>query len=341
MEELRICVIGSGRLGEVHARAWGKVPAARVVGVSDPIEARARALGNEIGCLWFTDTDQMLDVCADQEEANVASVAVPSAYHCACTLAAMDHGMHVICEKPMALTLEDGLALAQRGRDGYPALALGFCKRFMGQVHVVRDLVQSGRLGRPVLYRHFSGWEVRPKPWIMDKHLGGGPLFDIACHYVDQWRVIFGSDPVRVKASGLTIMTDSPDKPVETDPQVDTFTMNVEYASGDIGMYSTSWGLPKGVTSATIEDCLGTHGLLQIETERVTLIQRGGAEEVFEGLSTDMYVQQLVAFAEGIREGKAVAASAEDGMWALHTSLAALESIQTGEAVRVPRPGAS
>jgi predicted dehydrogenase len=114
--------------------------------------------------------------------------------------------------------------------------------------------------------------------------------------------------------------------------------MTVEYASGDIGMLSMCWGLPKGVTGQTLEDCLGTHGLLKIEPAEVTWAKRGGEEEVFDGLSTDMYLRQLLAFAEAIREDKPVAATDEDGLWALHTSLAALRSIETGEAVAVDPP---
>jgi len=332
--ELNVCVIGCGALGTVHAQAWPKVPGAKVVAVADPWVERAQALGEKMGCPWFASAAEALQV----EGVNTASVAVPSAYHRECTVAALERGCHTICEKPIALSLEDGRAMIRLARERDLVLTYGFCKRFMGQVHTVRDLVQGGKLGRPVMYRHVSAWEIRPKPWIMDKHLGGGPLFDISCHYSDQWRVIFGSDPVRVKASGLTIMQDSPDKPAETDPQVDTFSMAVEYASGDVGMLSMCWGLPKGVTGGSLEDCLGTHGLLKLEPAKVTWLRHGGEEEAFDGLSTDMYLDQLVAFAESIREGKPLAATGEDGLWALQTSLAALRSIETGAAQAVLGP---
>lgn len=338
MQQLNVCIIGCGALGQMHARAWASVPDARVLAVADPWIERAQALAGELDCPWFPSAEEALQV----EGLNVASVAVPSAYHRDCTVAALQRGCHVICEKPIALSLDHAREMIRLADERQLKLAFGFCKRFMGQVHTVRDLVQ-GRvgapvLGRPVMYRHVSAWEIRPKPWIMDRHLGGGPIFDISCHYTDQWRVIFGSNPVRVKASGLTIMRDSPDKPAETDPQVDTFAMTVEYQSGDIGMLSMSWGLPKGVTGQTLEDCLGTHGMLRIETQKVTLVKHGGEEEVFAGLSADMHPAQLNAFAEAIREDQPVAASGVDGLWALQTSLAALKSIETGETVPVPGP---
>ncbi len=333
MGELKVCVIGAGALGQVHARNWPTVPGARVVAVADPWTERARALGEEVGCPWFADYREALQVAG----LAAVSVAVPSALHRECTVAALERGCHVICEKPIALSLADGREMIRTAEARGLKLAYGFCKRFMGQVQTVRAIVQSGRLGRPVMYRHASAWEIRPKPWIMDKHLGGGPLLDISCHYTDQWRVVFGSNPVRVKAAGLTIMDSSPDKP-DIDPQVDTFTMIVEYASGDIGMLSMTWGLPKGVTGQTLEDCIGPRGLLTIETARVERRGPAGEQEVFEGLSTDMHPLQLKAFADAIREDKPVAASGEDGLWALQVSLAALRSIATGEAVAVAGP---
>lgn len=331
--ELNVCVLGCGQLGQVHARTWPQVDGARVVAVADPLEDRARTLGEEIGCAWYADYREALSTPG----LNAVSVAVPSAFHRDCTLAAIEAGCHVICEKPLALSLEHAREMIRAAEAADRKLAVGFCKRFMGQVTTVRDLVQSGQLGRPVMYRHVSAWEIRPKPWIMDRNLGGGPLFDISCHYTDQWRVIFGSDPIRVKASGLTIMEESPDKP-DIDPQLDTFCMSVEYASGDIGVLSMSWGLPKGVTGQTLEDCLGPLGLLTIETASVLLKGPAGAAEAHSNLSMEMHPGQLRSFAAAIRTGSPVGASGEDGLWALQTSLAALRSIETGQAVSVLGP---
>jgi predicted dehydrogenase len=331
--KLHICVIGAGALGQVHARNWPQVPDAQVVAVADPWVERAKALAEEMGCPWFADYHEALKV----EGLSAVSVAVPSAYHRECTVAALEAGCHVICEKPIALSLEDAREMIRVAGERGLKLALGFCKRFMGQVQTVREIIQTGQLGRPVMYRHASAIEIRPKPWIMDRNLGGGPIFDISCHYTDQWRVIFGSNPARVKASGLTIMNDSPDKP-DIDPQVDTFAMTVEYGSGDIGVLSMTWGLPHGVTGQTLEDCIGPLGLLKIEGAKVEQLGPAKRQEVFEGLSTDIHPAQLNAFADAIRLDQPVAASGEDGLWALQTSLAALQSIETGEAVAVRGP---
>jgi len=168
----------------------------------------------------------------------------------------------------------------------------------------------------------------------MDKNMGGGPIVDIACHYVDQWRVIFDSDPVRVKAGGIVISEGNPGLP-GCHPEVDTFSSIVEYASGDLGSLVMSWGLPMGATSDGLEDCLGPAGVLKVRGNNLTLVTQGGKEETFEKLASDMHPQQLNAFARAIREDMPVVAGGEDGLWALKVSHAMLQSINEGRAVEI------
>lgn len=329
MDTLRAVVIGAGNLGTVHARNWAQIPGVEVVAIADPIAPRAESLAHELGVpRFFTDYREALAL----PDLHLASVATPTCFHYECTLAALEAGCHVLCEKPLAMSLDHGREMLARAGAVGRKLAVGFCKRFMGQVETVADLVHSGRLGRPVMYRHVSGWEIRPKPWIMDRHMGGGPLLDIACHYVDQCRVIFAADPVRVKAAGMLFSGGAPELP-GADPQLDTFALTVEYESGDVLALSMSWGLPLGVGSESLEDCLGPRGLLKITPDTVTIVTRDGVREVLGNLGTDMYLRQQQAFADAVRGDLPVAADARDGLIALQVSLAAIESIETGEAV--------
>ncbi len=163
--------------------------------------------------------------------------------------------------------------------------------------------------------------------------MGGGPIIDMACHYFDQWRLIFDSEPVQVKASGLTLSTDSP-LMTGYDPEVDTVNILVEFASGDVGSLSLSWGLPPGVGSKTMEDVLGPDGVIAVnELDELVVQTEGGETELFDDLDANMFEREIAAFAEAIREDKAVAAGGEDGMIALQVSLAALQSIETGQVV--------
>lgn len=332
MAELGVCVIGAGALGTIHADNWRKVPDVRLISVADPDTERAQAAADKHGFnSWHASYEEALSAPG----IHAVSVAVPSSLHRPCSVAAMDRGYHVICEKPIALTVADAEAMiAARDRNGVK-LALGFCKRFMEQVEVVRSLVQGGRIGRPCVYRFITGWERRPKLWIMDKNWGGGPVIDLCCHYFDQWRIIFDSDPMRVKATGMTFSLGAEELP-GVDPEIDTANLMVEHGSGDIGLISITWGLPRGVQRPSFEDLLGPHGAITVHGPgQVTLHTREG-DKTFGDLDADMHPKQLAAFADAIRYDRPVAASAEDGLRALHVSLAALESIRTGGVVNVP-----
>ena len=183
----------------------------------------------------------------------------------------------------------------------------------------MRDIVAGGGIERPVMYRFATGWEIRFKPWIMDRRLGGGPIIDLACHYFDQWRFIFESEPVRVKASGMTFSIGAPEL-LGVEPEMDTATILVEHDSGDVGVISVSWGLPRGTRSGSLEDVLGPAGVISLEgLDKLTLVRSGG-EEVFEGLGNDMYLDQTRAFARAVTEGAPLSTAGADGLTALRVS---------------------
>jgi predicted dehydrogenase len=246
----------------------------------------------------------------------------------------MEKGFHVLCEKPIAVSEQDALAMIAAAKRTGVKFGIAFCKRFSNLIRKLREIIAGGQVGRPVMYRFSTGWEIRFKHWIMDKRLGGGPLIDFACHFFDQWRFIFGSDPVRVKAAGMTFSVGAPELP-GVEPELDTATVLVEYESGDIGVMSVSWGLPRGTKSANLEEVLAPGGVITVHGFEKLVVARTGREEVIEGLGNDMYLDQVKAFAQAVMEDKPVASTGEDGLLALRVSLAAIESARTGRAVEL------
>lgn len=335
MAKIGVCVIGAGDMGRRHAQCWAQVEQAQLVAVADPDEERARKSQQDFGFQsWHADYREALD----QPGIQVVSVCVPSGYHRQCAVAAMEKGYHVLCEKPIAVSEDDALAMIDAARRTGVKFGVAFCKRFSKAIRMLRDLLGEGEIQRPVMYRFCTGWEIRFKPWIMDRTLGGGPLVDFACHFFDQWRFIFSSDPVRVKASGLTFSVGAPELP-DVEPEVDTATATVEYDSGDIGVISVSWGLPRGTGAGNLEDILGPGGVITVHGLNKLTIKRPDGERIIEDLANDMYLDQVRAFAEAVLEDKPVATGGEDGLIALRVSLAALRSIRTGEAVQLPPRG--
>ena len=104
-----IALVGCGRISERHLEAIASEPALRLVAVCDEIEERARAAGEKWGVPWFTSYAAMLQ----EAPADIMAVCTPSGLHPRHGIMAAEHGMHVICEKPMATRLEDADALVR------------------------------------------------------------------------------------------------------------------------------------------------------------------------------------------------------------------------------------
>ncbi len=330
--ELGVCVLGAGDMGRTHLAAWGRADGVRVLGVTDEDETRARAAAEQHGVArWFTDLGEGLA----QEGVDIVSVCLPSHLHREASTAAMQGGKDVLCEKPIALTVADAQAMIACREATGRKLGIAFCKRHLPQLARLRDWLADGTLGRPVLYRMSGGVEIRFKRWIMDRHMGGGPVIDLCCHYFDQWRWLFGAEPVRVMAMGMSLARGAEELP-GVELQTDTATLCVQYVTGDVGAISLSWGLPRGTSAPGAEQVLGPRGVATVHGfDRLTLVRGGGEEETLAGLDADMYGRQAAAFARAVRGDTAPETGAEDGLTALRVSLAVLESIETGRAVEL------
>jgi predicted dehydrogenase len=185
------------------------------------------------------------------------------------------------------------------------------------------------------MYRVIGGWEIRPKLWIMDRRYGGGPIIDLFCHYFDQWRWIFDAEPVRVMAMGTTFSQGAEELP-DIEVQTDTATVSVEFSSGDVGVISLSWGLPRGTQAPGPEQVLGPAGVITAQGFRsLVMARKGGEVETFGDFEADLQGAQEAAFAAAVRKGQTPVTGAEDGLIALKVSLAALESIENGQAVDI------
>ncbi len=154
---LRIGVIGAGLMGEVHARNVTSITGARVVALMDADGGRAGALAAELGARASTEALEVIR--ADDVDALI--VASPDATHAVLTIAAIRAGKPVLCEKPLASTLADAAAVvAAEVASGNRLVQVGFIREFDPAHQAVRGAVESGRLGRPVMFR---GSHINPE----------------------------------------------------------------------------------------------------------------------------------------------------------------------------------
>jgi predicted dehydrogenase len=184
-----------------HLPALDAVAGLRAVALADP---DAAALGRAAAGRDVRAHSDPAALLADPG-VDVVAVCAPPAAHAELALAALDAGKHVLVEKPLAVSVEDGVRLVERAASGPGLATVGLVYRWHRLNRAARDLVRAGRLGA-VSALHTaatSDTAVAPEraaPWRLDPHQGGGPLFELATHQVDLWRFVMDADVAAVEA---------------------------------------------------------------------------------------------------------------------------------------------
>lgn len=200
---VRVGVVGSGRIGRVHARAYRAVERGRLVACTDVVADAAREFARDFSLEAVADYETLLQ----REDIDAVLIATPNWLHAEMTLAALAAGKHVFCQKPMALTLEDADRVLAVSASCDRVLQLGFMLRFTPPFPNVKDLIATGAIGEPIAARSaVFGWEPNAD-WWFDKATGGGVILDTLIHFADLLRWLVG--PVeRVYAEGGAYVLD-------------------------------------------------------------------------------------------------------------------------------------
>jgi predicted dehydrogenase len=145
-----------------------------------------------------------LDEALADPEVNAVYVATPTFLHAPQTIAALESGRHVLCEKPMAMNYAEACEMVRAGRESGRVLGIAYYRRMYPKLGRARELLAAGAIGQPVLawataHDWFNNEDGR-RPWFLDPALaGGGPLYDTASHRVDVMNYLFGK-PAAVTA---------------------------------------------------------------------------------------------------------------------------------------------
>ncbi len=193
MEKRKIAIIGVGSIAQSHISAYRSDPRCEVYAFCDIDEKRLKEMGERHGVTrLFTDKDEMLRACP---EIDAVSVCTWNNSHADCTIAALNAGKDVLCEKPMAMNAEEAKAMLEAAKRNEKLLMIGFVRRYGNDTKVVKDFVDNGDFGdiyyTKATYLRRAG---APKGWFCNKELsGGGPLIDLGVHVIDLARYLSGS----------------------------------------------------------------------------------------------------------------------------------------------------
>ena len=195
--KLRVGIIGVGGIGKLHLKSFAAVPEATLVAIADANPERLAEMAAEFRVpATYTEYRALLD----RDDIDAVSVCTPNFLHAPATLAALEAGKHVLCEKPLATSSAEALAMARAAKAADRALLVAFSHRRRGDVQWLKRAVEDGMFGD--VYYAKAMWMRRSGipswgGWFTDKsRAGGGPLIDLGVHMLDMALYLMGEPRV-------------------------------------------------------------------------------------------------------------------------------------------------
>ena len=289
---------------------------------------RARTFADDLGIPnWGDDVDATL---ADPH-VDAVYISTTNDMHARVTLAAARAGKHVLCEKPLATTLEDAQAMKAACDAAGVVLATNHHLRNAATHRAARRLIEEGALGDVLAARCFHAIALPEhlQTWRVSSAAGGGVVLDITVHDTDVLRFLLGREVVEVVA-----MTP------QAEGGVEHAVMGVLRFEGDVlASFHDAFDVPHAGTGLEIHGTLGSIFAREVMTGSPlgeVLLRRGNeTSRVDTGPREGLYVRSLRAFQGAVRGEGTPAVTADDGIKSLAVALAVLESARTGRAVRV------
>ena len=233
MKKVRWGLIGCGDIAQKRvAPALRDSSACELVEVTRAQSQLAESFAKQFGAnKWYSD---WIDLLADKE-IDAVYISTPVHLHAVQTIAAAEAGKHVLCEKPMAMNVDECDRMIAAGRANNVKLGVAYYRHFYPVVDRVKTVIESGEIGTPVLvqinaFEWFDPPAGHPRSWLLKKEIaGGGPMFDFGCHRIEVLAHIFG--PVRHVSSLVTnVLFNSEVREVE-----DTAAALFRFESGTCG----------------------------------------------------------------------------------------------------------
>lgn len=329
--ELAPLKIGMLSFAHVHAPAYARLlnamPDVEFAGIADGDRSRGEAAARAYGCDFYADHDALL------RAPGLAGVIVcaPNVQHRELVVAAAGAGRHVLCEKPLATTREDGEAMVAACAAADVQLMTAFPMRFSPPVLALRDMVRDGAIGDIVAART-TNHGVLPPGWFTDPLLaGGGAVMDHTVHVADLLRWILDREFTSVYAEIDTLL--HPGLPVD-----DAAILLLEMEGGLFASLDPSWSRPASFPTwgdVTL-DLIGTRGVLSLDAFAQKLHLYGAPSGPrWESYAGSGDAGMLQAFVDAVRHGRPVPVTGVDGLRATEVALAAYASARHGEVVQL------
>ncbi len=329
---LRVCIIGMGPIGNLHAGIVKADPLAELVGVCDIIPERAQAAGERLGVPWFTSDPEMLkslspDVC------HICTGGFEySSDHFEPTIQALEAGCHILCEKPICNDTGKAAEMVRVAKEKNRCFGVDFNHRFTPASRLAKQWMNEGRLGS-LLFCNMALWIGRPGTF-------DSPYFHMKAlnpHSVDMMRHFCG-DITKVQCFAMK----APGRDIWS-----TASFNFQFANGAVGHLTSSYDIERGHPMERCE-VAGVKGRMIVDDmwREATLYPAGDpikqvyTNPVFGGYSNfdDTFRERIHCFLQQVSDGVSpdeIDGSGEDGLRAQKVIEAGIESLESGLVVEV------
>ncbi len=316
---LRIGVIGAGIMGSNHARVLAGLPDATLVGIVDPLpEHRSRAT-EFAGCRAFASLEELID-----EGVDAVTVAAPTHLHHEIALTCIARNIHVLVEKPIASSVEEGRDIVAAARRAGVTLMVGHVERFNPAVAAIKQAISSEDILSIAITR------VGPFPPRMSNV---GVVIDLAVHDIDLIRWFTESDIVEVQPQLSSAVAE----------REDIALLQFRTASGVLAHINTNWLTPfkaRNVTVATRDKYVMGDLLTRQVTECFGFKPDGSYSMRHLPVGHDEPLRaELIAFLHAVRSGGVPAVTGDEGVASLEIAIRCLENPAKPAAAAVARKG--
>ena len=311
-EPVHLALVGCGRIAQSYLEALASIPQCHLKGVVDVRQKAVESVASQFGCRAYTDYRD----CLEGNRLQAVLICTPPHSHCEIASFFLENGVHVLCEKPLAINSAEAAQMVRKSEENDCVLMMGSKFRYVEDIVKARGIVESGILGEVILFENvFCSKVDMRKRWNSNKEIaGGGVLIDNGSHSVDIARFLLGPI-VKVQAEE--------GKRIQGTEVEDTCRLYFRTESDVMGDIDLSWSLYKERESYI--DVFGTEGVLSIgwdcskyrQSEKLDWVKFGNGYDKLSAFGSQ--VKNFVDSCQGVG-------------WPLITATDSLESVKVIEA---------
>jgi predicted dehydrogenase len=332
---VRIAIVGAGFIGRVHANSYKDIKNAEIVAVADKSRKNGEKLAGELKAKYYSDLDSLLE----NKDLDGIILTTPQYLHAGMVKKIADAKINVLCEKPLAMNLEDADEMINDVKRNNVLAMTGHAIRFWPEYVKTKEIIDSGELGKPV-YGFSQRLAITPDwgEWRYDEKNSGGAALDLHIHDLDFLLWLFGK-PKTVKADGIS----NPDH-----GGLVHLATSIIFENGVFGLAEGGWEFSGSFPFTMIFRILCERGTVEWsfragknieerkEKPKLFVYKPDGSIENPEVDQTDAFILEDKYFVDHIEKKQPIdKATFEEGRNTLELALAAIKAVKEGTIVKL------